>query len=348
MASEEVVYRIDLAGGDVVRLEEITLQSVGMRERADLQRWVIEHPEIVGDDLLLITSEFDRWELRERRVPDRLDVLFLDSNGSLVIAELKRDRATDTVDLQALKYAAYCSQLTVDDAVEEFARYHDVSADEARLKILEHAPALEEEAELGAIRIRLVAGSFGPSVTSVVLWLREHDIDIGCVEVTARSAGDGVAVLSARQLLPLPEAEEYLVRRRRRERIEEITRVSGTRGLNSIRVLAEAGVLNPEDILTLGLDTLRERWREPVATLLASDPTMGRARWTGEQSARSLRWEYDGEVYSATGLAKKVIALAGLGAPAVPGPDHWVLPDGRAMYPAALEVRASDAATGGS
>ncbi|MHB1539285.1 MAG: hypothetical protein ACYCUM_10065 [Solirubrobacteraceae bacterium] len=37
---------------------------------------------------------------------------------------LKRDRATDTVELQALEYAAYCSQLTFDEIAEEFARAH--------------------------------------------------------------------------------------------------------------------------------------------------------------------------------------------------------------------------------
>jgi hypothetical protein len=323
----------------MVALPEITLQSVGLKERVDLQRWIIEHPEIVGEGLMLVTSEFDRWEIRDQRVPDRLDVLFLDEFGSLVIGELKRDRAPDSVDLQALKYAAYCSQLTIDDVIEEFARYHGVTTDESRQKVTEHAPSLEDDEVLGPIRIRLVAGSFGPAVTSVVLWLREHEIDIGCVEVTARSAGDGVAVLSARQLLPLPEAEDYFVRRRRRERSETVTK--GDRGVNSVRVLAEAGVLTQEMVLKIGLDTLRERWRESVAEVVANDPSVGRATWTGDLTARSLRWEHDGEVYSATGLTKKVLEMAGQGSPVVPGPDHWVLPDGRPMYRAALDVRAT-------
>ena len=45
----------------------------------------------------------DQWELRAQRVEDRLDVLFLDSDGAPVVAELKRGEAPDTVDLQALK-----------------------------------------------------------------------------------------------------------------------------------------------------------------------------------------------------------------------------------------------------
>ena len=101
-----VAFSVDLESGIAERLPQITLQSIGWKERSDLQRWVLEFPELVEAGLLLITSEFDQWEIREKKVPDRLDALFLDGDGHPVIAELKRDRAADTTDLQALKYAA--------------------------------------------------------------------------------------------------------------------------------------------------------------------------------------------------------------------------------------------------
>jgi len=212
---------VDLETNDVSRMEELSLVDAGLKERQDLQRWIIEHPELVGTGLLLITSEFDRWEIRDKKVADRLDALFLDTTGAPVVAELKRDRATDTVELQALKYAAYCSQLTLDDLVEEYARGQDLSLDEARQLLLHHAPPIEEGGPR-AVKVRLIAGGFGPAVTSVVLWLRDYGLDIGCIEVSARRVAEGnQAVISARQLLPLPEAEDYLVRRRRKEQEEE-------------------------------------------------------------------------------------------------------------------------------
>ena len=334
----ETVLVVDLATGESSTLAEATLQQVGLQERRDLQRWITRHPDLVGEGLLLITSEFDRWELREQRVDDRLDVLFLDSEGCLVVAELKRDRASDTTDLQALKYAAFCSTLTVDDVVEEFVRFHAADETAGRDAVLSHAPHIEEEG-LGGTKIRLVAGDFGPSVTSVVLWLRDFGLDIGCVQVTARLLDGERATITARQLLPLPVAEDYTVRRRRREQ-EQDERVRSSRGSSSIQVLANAGLLEAGTELRLGLDAITSSWRPAVEHLLEAQPSAGVAEWTGDLSARSIRWRLDGELYSLTGLTKTVLLMAGVEPPeALPGPDYWLLPDGRPMYKASVELR---------
>jgi RecB family endonuclease NucS len=89
----EVSFAIDLTRREVARLPDVRLSEIGIRERRDLQRWIEDHPEMVGRDLLVVTTEFDQWESRDARVADRLDVLFLDSVGSLLVAELKRDEA---------------------------------------------------------------------------------------------------------------------------------------------------------------------------------------------------------------------------------------------------------------
>jgi RecB family endonuclease NucS len=115
LGSSRLSLLVDLRSGDVERMDEITLASAGLKERQDLQRWITEHPDIIAPGLLLVTTEFDRWEIREQKVADRLDALFLDVTGAPVLVEFKRDKATDTVELQALKYAAYCSQLTLDE-----------------------------------------------------------------------------------------------------------------------------------------------------------------------------------------------------------------------------------------
>jgi hypothetical protein len=64
--TDEAVFLIDLTTGAAEPMLEITLQSVGLKERDDLQRWITEHPEIVGRDLLLVRTEFDQWEFRDQ------------------------------------------------------------------------------------------------------------------------------------------------------------------------------------------------------------------------------------------------------------------------------------------
>lgn len=335
--SDEVAFSV--IAGDVQQLTEVSLGDIGFRERQDLQRWIEDYPEIVGPDLLVITTEFDRWEFGEGRIRDRLDVLFLDSAGSLVVAELKRGEAPDTVDLQALKYAAYCSQLTVEDVVGDYARYHNTDEPSAREVLFDHAPSLEATG-VGPVKVRLVAEAFRPSVTSMVLWLRDYDLDIGCIEISARRLPDGNAMITSRQLLPLPVAEDYLVRRRRREREEE-KREAATRRPNVVMQLLEANEIDPGTELELELDAFTQEERALIAQKVESDPEIGKAEWTGLSSRKAIRWRGDGQEYSASRLVVKILQEQGFERRAVPGPCYWKIPDGRTLVEVADELSRS-------
>jgi hypothetical protein len=114
-----------------------------------------------------------------------------------------------------------------------------------------------------------------------------------------------------------------------------------TLGANTVKVLAEAGVLEPGMTLKLGIDTLAARWRAAAQAFLAQRPEAGLADWTGQPTGRSFRWHLDGQVYSLTALTKALLDQAGADAPtALPGPDFWLLPDGRPLYKASRAIRA--------
>lgn len=329
-AHEEFALAIDLTTREAEPLGDVSLTAVGMLERADLQRWVEHYPEMVGPDLLLVTTEFDQWELGERRVADRLDMLFADPEGNLLVAELKRGEAPDTIDLQALKYAAYCSNLTTHDLVEEYGRYHGVSADAARETVQSHAPALED-GEPGRVRIRLVASHFGGAVTSVVLWLGEQGLDVGCVEIRMRQVSGAQAVLTARQILPPPQAEDYLVRRRRRDAVAE-ERSSGQRRPNTVLVLNRVGAVAPGTTITLNMDAFNHDQREAISSSLADNPAYGRATWTGRPGGNSIQWEADGNTYSPSGLAWGMLDQLGFSPGGINGSFYWNLPNGRTLW----------------
>lgn len=336
-ADGEAVFRV-LAGGAAEPLEVVGLSEIGYKEREHLQAWVEENPEIVGPDLLLVTSELDRWAFGGARVLDRLDLLFLTTDGAPLVAELKRGEAPDTVDLQALKYAAYCSQMTVEDVVEAYGRRRGAGREEARADVFEHAPSLSEDG-LGPVRVRLLAEGFRPSVTTTVMWMhQELGLDIGCVRITARRLPDGSAVVSSRLILPPPAAEDYLVGVRRREGEEErLRRARPVRKPDAVPRLLAAERIPAGAKLKLRLASLTQKEQEYVGKLLEKDPSAGEAEWTGKAPNAALRWGADGGLYTATGAVVRILKRSGARSESdgrsAHGPAHWELDgDGRTLW----------------
>ena len=102
--STEFVFTVQ--PGAALSAEPISLAEAGLRERDDLQEWVRLNPHILGPGVRIVTFEFGRWQARDGYAADRLDLLGLDPDGRLVVAELKRGPAPDVVEMQAIKYAA--------------------------------------------------------------------------------------------------------------------------------------------------------------------------------------------------------------------------------------------------
>ena len=191
----------------------ITLAEAGFSERTHLQEWVIAHPEMLGDGVMIVTLEFDGWRAASGAAErDRLDVLGLDRAGRLVVAELKRDAAPDTVEMPALKYAAMASRFTPDSLAAQHAKYRS-----NRGKPTSDAEALEAHGKYGLLpenlakpRIVLLASSFPPVVTATTVWLTEMSLDISLVTFQAYRADDKI-IVTVSQLYPVADVEEFTV-----------------------------------------------------------------------------------------------------------------------------------------
>lgn len=225
MNRDELVFGV--AGSTATPAVPITLAEAGLREREHLQEWVLAHPEMLGADVLVITSEFDRWRSREGRESDRLDVLGLDADGRLVVAELKRDQAPDFVTLQSVKYAAMASRFEMEQLADAYLDFHSREGDapttveEALAVLRTHAPRLSSET-LRSPRIVLIAGSFPTTLTSSVVWLGEQGIDFTLIQVGAYRLGNNHLV-TVSQVWPPPEAEDFVVAPFRGERNTKTT-----------------------------------------------------------------------------------------------------------------------------
>lgn len=209
----ELVYRVQ--GTSAQPMKVSTLEAAGLREREHLQEWVLANPEILGDDVLVVTSEFDQWFSKDGRDPDRLDILGLGADGRLVVTELKRDLTPDFVTMQSINYASRASRFAVDQLADAYLRFHRgrpgaaATSEEAEAQLLGHAPGLSAET-LRNPRIVIVAGDFSPKVTSAAVWLSERGIDISLTRVQAYAMDEG-HVITVSQVWPIPEAEDFVV-----------------------------------------------------------------------------------------------------------------------------------------
>jgi hypothetical protein len=212
---DELVFSVE--GSQASPVEAVSFAEAGLRERQHLQEWVIANPEILGPGVMIITTEFDRWVTGSGQATyERLDVLGLDESGRLVVAELKRDQAPDSVTMQALNYAAMVSRFSLDNLSEVYARQNSESGmtpQDALVKLQEWAPSVSDEI-IGSPRIVLLASDFGPTVTNLAMFLYENDLDIRLTRVQPYQTPDGRYLVTVSTILPVPNAEEFMVRPR--------------------------------------------------------------------------------------------------------------------------------------
>lgn len=169
------------------------------------------NPGILGDDLLIIGKEFSGFD----QTSERLDLLAVDLDGRLVIIELKRDDTGSDAHWQAIKYASYFQRATADSIIRMTAEYRSESEEEAATALLRHLGADDLNALNNDQRIIIASHRFAPEVTSAALWLNQKapgDDLITCVKLTPHfDPQNGALYVQASTIIPVPEAEQYLV-----------------------------------------------------------------------------------------------------------------------------------------
>lgn len=211
----------DMTDGQLTAVPGTTFAAEHVLERDHLQAAVRENIQVLGEDLLVVAEEFGEFEGANRRI----DLLCVDRSAHLVVVELKRTEDGGHMELQALRYAAMISTMTFEDLVRQYARHRathaadDADLDDARKLLLSWLDD-PEDGELALkrrVRIILAAADFNQEITTTVLWLNElYNLDITCVRLTPYRHGVSL-LLDVQQVIPLPEAEELMVKLRRRE-----------------------------------------------------------------------------------------------------------------------------------
>ena len=206
------MFHVERSENRILKLDEKRFSELGLRERENLQEWLAAMPEALGEELLIIQKEFDGFaDTRER-----LDLLALDKQGRLVLVENKTDDTGRDVVWQAVKYAAYCSNLKKAEIVDIFQKYLDrwYNGGNAESTICEFLDedSLDEVVLNGGNdqRIVFVAANFRKEVTAAVLWLLGHGVRAQCFRVVPYGFGEQLFV-DVQQIIPTPEAADYMI-----------------------------------------------------------------------------------------------------------------------------------------
>ena len=203
-------------------VQQDTLTTLGIKERDDLQRVLRDNIDAVSPDTLVIAEEYSNWKDSNRRI----DILGIDPDGSIVVIELKRTEDGGHMDLQAIRYAAMVSTLTFDQALEAFESYCSAAGNEvdAKESLLAHLNC--EPEEIGQqTRIVLVSADFSSEISTAALWLNQQGLNLTCIRLTAYKDGTSI-YFDAQQIIPLPEATDYMVKSREKADERKSNRVS--------------------------------------------------------------------------------------------------------------------------
>lgn len=207
------MYKVDNETKLTEKIDEITYSELGLKERKDLQEWIANNSNLLGEELLIIQKEFDGFN----NTKERLDLLGLDKSGNLVIIENKLDDSGRDVVWQAMKYAGYCSTLMKYEIKSIFQQYlakvgSSENAEDLITNFLDKSDFDEVElnTELSQ-RIILVARSFRPEVTNTVMWALKYGINIKCIEIIPYMV-EGTLVVDSNQIIPEKSTEAMTIK----------------------------------------------------------------------------------------------------------------------------------------
>jgi hypothetical protein len=314
----------------------ITLAEAGFTERGHLQEWVIANPTILGAGVKIVTAELGRWVTASGgKENDRLDVLGLDQEGRLVVAELKRGVAPDTVQMQAIKYAAMANRFDLDKLSVQHAEFlrsrgmSQATLDEAQAMLLEHAPEVSEET-LRPPRIVLLASAFPHTVTASAVFLHEVGLEITLMQFSAYRTPAAEVVVTVSQMFPLQSVEDFTltptVARRKAEK-------ERTRAARVVSRLVDAQAVPDGTLFRLSGLPEEGQGAKAVRDWVTVDPARGEATWVNSRS-KPLVWKYDQQAYAPSGLVWEIYeSAAGPDHPsAFWGPAYWTTEDGTTMW----------------
>lgn len=282
-----------LTNGQPEEMEKATFSSLHMKE-SDLEEILRENVVMIAgeDESLLIVGE-----QVENVARGRCDLMALDSDGNLVLIEIKRDKEDakqrkETFESQAIRYAASCATIQNTDELLQKAFIPYVERYSAEFSSDENLPPAERASQiLGDFvsrcgikefnrrqRIILVASGFDDQTLSAVAWLCDNSLDISCIQLSPYRDERGI-FLEVEKILPVPDSSEFYVEMKLPGAPQTTVTRRSRQNLPRIDDMISWGVVAPGDIL------VAKDYPDEKAKLLSSGKVS-----VGEKELSVLQW----------------------------------------------------------
>jgi hypothetical protein len=220
MATEIKIWEID--GQKINPVEDTSLAAQHMED--ELETWVTQVPNILGDDVLVID--------RQRDIPGvgRLDLLCIDKTGKLIVVELKRDRSPREAVAQALDYASWLNDADVEEILAHAKEYLRAELPDA---FEEHFQAEMPDILPQNHKLLLVASRLDSSAERIVNYLWERygvEFNVFLLKYARLAGGQEVLV----RTVLLPESTRPPKGSRLRQTVESLLTLAADRNVEQL------------------------------------------------------------------------------------------------------------------
>lgn len=252
-----------LNGKIPTKLETINFSDLNWKE-SDIEDLLRQNIDMLCDDedsMLIVGQQVQ--DINHKRS----DLTAIDTDGNIVLIEIKRDvqdilSRKEPLEFQAIRYAASCATIkTSDELVQNiFAPYvekHRSEFGEEALTSSELAKRIladfMKQNNITAFnskqRIILISSGFDSQTLSAVAWLNSNHVDISCFQLCPFRYGNDILV-DLKRILPLTEYGDYYVDIADPSNPQKNSKKGGSKtSLPKIDDMLEWGVVQPGDII---------------------------------------------------------------------------------------------------
>ena len=206
------------------KLAELNRNQISLEER--LEDWLESDISVIDPDLLVIGRQV------KTDFGGSIDLLCLNSRGDTVVVELKKGRTPREVTAQALDYASWVKDLSVDRLTEIFEGQSQEKSSLASEFLDKFDEDLPNELNLDP-RILVVAEEIDSSTERIVRYLSEKGVPINVATVQHFRDKDGREILAQVYLIE-PEVAEARSRSASRRRSTTLTELQTEADENGI------------------------------------------------------------------------------------------------------------------